>query len=346
MSVAYQSWEVSSGPTLAYTIGGQGNFCVTEGSNYRIPLQQDNVMRGLTAGSLCGQSHEADASAEDMRCHCEASNLSKQRAPFVLASSQASRRTLSDEQFVATQKQGASNFVRSASRPASIGRLSRRCHVFSDSMWNPSHISTLDSVSEDNPSENCEPAKDRGLEPDTISSSSSVSDTLGESLCTSEDASDVATGETEAESSYRGPLDDFSSLEDSLPSKKGLSRFYTGKSQSFSCLADVVSVKDLAKPENPYNVRKRKISGCSGNLDRPRLHPFRNGATGIFKKPIHNKYTLSLAVAMSSKDVSFDAEAEEHDLQAALGDSRSVKAPFRSYSVSDLQGGEIHFSHH
>ncbi|KAH9306106.1 hypothetical protein KI387_010510, partial [Taxus chinensis] len=39
---------------------------------------------------------------------------------------------------------------------------------------------------------------------------------------------------------------------------KGLSNFYAGKSQSFSCLADVKGVEELAKPEQSYK-RKKKL---------------------------------------------------------------------------------------
>eukprot|EP00253_Pinus_taeda_P026830 PITA_26830 len=47
-----------------------------------------------------------------------------------------------------------------------------------------------------------------------------------------------------------GPLFHLESLRDSLPPRKrGLSNFFTGKSQSFTSLADVKCAEDLAKPE-------------------------------------------------------------------------------------------------
>ncbi|OMO86115.1 hypothetical protein CCACVL1_09779 [Corchorus capsularis] len=56
-------------------------------------------------------------------------------------------------------------------------------------------------------------------------------------------------------------LASLSSIEDSLPIKRGLSNHYTGKSKSFASLSDisssVSSVKDLQKPENPFNKRRR-----------------------------------------------------------------------------------------
>nr|ADE77387.1 unknown [Picea sitchensis] len=47
-----------------------------------------------------------------------------------------------------------------------------------------------------------------------------------------------------------GPLFHMKSLRESLPSRKrGLSNYFTGKSQSFTSLVDVKCVEDLAKPE-------------------------------------------------------------------------------------------------
>jgi hypothetical protein len=47
-----------------------------------------------------------------------------------------------------------------------------------------------------------------------------------------------------------GPLFHMNSHRAGLPScKRGLSNFFTGKSQSFTSLADVKCVEDLAKPE-------------------------------------------------------------------------------------------------
>ncbi|KAK7301955.1 hypothetical protein RJT34_12832 [Clitoria ternatea] len=56
-------------------------------------------------------------------------------------------------------------------------------------------------------------------------------------------------------SSSDGPLNDMSSLFQQLPIKRGLSKYYQGKSQSFTSLTNVRSLEDLAKPENPYNKR-------------------------------------------------------------------------------------------
>ncbi|XP_038884123.1 protein virilizer homolog [Benincasa hispida] len=49
------------------------------------------------------------------------------------------------------------------------------------------------------------------------------------------------------------------SLEESLPIKRGLSNHFSGKSKSFVNLAEAKSVKDIEKPENSFNKRRRVL---------------------------------------------------------------------------------------
>ncbi|PON77398.1 hypothetical protein TorRG33x02_240470 [Trema orientale] len=52
---------------------------------------------------------------------------------------------------------------------------------------------------------------------------------------------------------------DMGSLRTNLPSnRRGLSRYYSGKSRSFTCMADVQCVEDLKKPEHIPDAKKRK----------------------------------------------------------------------------------------
>ncbi|KAI4962730.1 hypothetical protein ZWY2020_025860 [Hordeum vulgare] len=66
-----------------------------------------------------------------------------------------------------------------------------------------------------------------------------------------------------------GGLASLDALDDALPVKRGLSSFFSGKSRSFANLQDVAvagttSSKDvLAKPENPFNKRRRILRCCS-----------------------------------------------------------------------------------
>ncbi|XP_010417211.1 PREDICTED: uncharacterized protein LOC104702976 [Camelina sativa] len=93
-------------------------------------------------------------------------------------------------------------------------------------------------------------------------SSDSSSSSIGES---SENEEEEEEEEDDAVS-YRGvggTLDSFSSsLEDSLPIKRGLSNHYVGKSKSFGNLMEAASnnnAKDLEKFENPFNKRRRLV---------------------------------------------------------------------------------------
>lgn len=187
------------------------------------------------------------------------------------------------------------------------------------SLWS-SYSSKLSVVSEDKPWDSSSPLC--GSQEDG-SSLSSLRCSGESSSCSLEDASEV-------QSRYKGPLASMCSLEEALPCKRGLSGFFAGKSRSFSCLADVTSVKDLVKPENAYARKRKYVSACIGNGDRSRMHPMRSGALGISKKNFHNsKYTVALAVALS---------AEEGKPEARF--SRN-SAPPRSYSLSDLQGAGL-----
>ncbi|GAV84349.1 hypothetical protein CFOL_v3_27793 [Cephalotus follicularis] len=56
-----------------------------------------------------------------------------------------------------------------------------------------------------------------------------------------------------------GPLYELSELMLQLPIKRGLSKYYDGQSQSFTSLASVNSIEDLAKKGNLY---RTKIKSC------------------------------------------------------------------------------------
>ncbi|CAA6670346.1 unnamed protein product [Spirodela intermedia] len=61
------------------------------------------------------------------------------------------------------------------------------------------------------------------------------------------------------------------SLEESLPVKRGLSNWFSGKSKSFACLSEAAalgSAKDMAKKENPFNKRRRILTTCKASWQR------------------------------------------------------------------------------
>ncbi|KAF1002279.1 hypothetical protein AG4045_003271 [Apium graveolens] len=95
----------------------------------------------------------------------------------------------------------------------------------------------------------------------TSSSSTSIgedSSALNGSL-TSLDTEDDASS---ASANSSGSLCDLTDLVPQLPIKKGLSKFYQGKSQSYTSLSRVKSIEDLPKKESPYN-NKRKLMKSS-----------------------------------------------------------------------------------
>ncbi|CAN6337033.1 unnamed protein product [Urochloa humidicola] len=78
---------------------------------------------------------------------------------------------------------------------------------------------------------------------------------------------------------------DMTSMMSQLPAKKGLSRYYEGKSQSFACMSEVRCLEDLRKKDNPY---KQKIKSCKSYV----------ALGGMAKKPSSDSCAdLSLAAA-------------------------------------------------
>lgn len=379
MSVAYQSWEVASGPTMGYNMAIQsrsnmcaespppdassynGNTLVTLNSpdslfralasssdmsnslNSKVPMQPEHVIKGFSSLSL-HPPQEVEAmnskgldlnqlNSKESTTHGFASQHRMPGSAFDLRNPTA---------FVSTLDKN----LRSLSPLHSClakSSFPEGCHGFLDAYNTAKH--TLDVVVEDKALEDgctrvCNGSGD-DFEIDSLSSLSthsisSLHDMPGDGQTSSGDGSS-GTGEAEVQSAYRGLS---SSYAGTSPPKKGLSRFYAGKSRSFSCLADVVSVKDLAKPESPY-AKKRKCNVGRSLNGRPQLPPLQKGVASISKRLPHNngKSTLVLAVVMSAKEEGCDA-THEKGLQKCAGMERwqGSSLASRSYSLSDLQG--------
>ncbi|EHA8590482.1 hypothetical protein COCNU_scaffold019319G000020 [Cocos nucifera] len=84
----------------------------------------------------------------------------------------------------------------------------------------------------------------------------------------------------------KGPLDELSSLMAQLPIKRGLSKYYEGKSQSYSSLSDVRCLADLPKKETPYRRKMKSCKSYAGGLDGS---PESNHVPGNSSKTISNK---------------------------------------------------------
>ncbi|KAF3531930.1 hypothetical protein DY000_02038433 [Brassica cretica] len=86
----------------------------------------------------------------------------------------------------------------------------------------------------------------------------------GVSRSSAKDSSD-STEDASSSFSSNGAFDDLSDLISQLPTiheKKGLSKYYKGKSQSFTSLANVTCLADLVK-------RRPRMKTCSKRLYRP-----------------------------------------------------------------------------
>ncbi|XP_062230012.1 protein OXIDATIVE STRESS 3 LIKE 1-like [Phragmites australis] len=123
-------------------------------------------------------------------------------------------------------------------------------------------------------------------------------------------------GDGEVQSSYRGPFDTMDALQDALPNnRRGVSKFYNGKSSSVLDVADAVSspqpAKSLANPGNP-SPKKRKgflPFGFSWNKSRSKESISRGGVTN---SPKSCRKTLSPAVTSCNPRSSRSNNEHEH----------------------------------
>ncbi|KAK6927723.1 hypothetical protein RJ641_006314 [Dillenia turbinata] len=148
-----------------------------------------------------------------------------------------------------------------------------------------------------------------------------------------------------------GTLGSLTSLEESLPIKRGISNHYNGKSKSFaslSSLSEEASVKDLEKTENPFNKRRRTLLASKWNWSSS---PYKKSSFYSWKNQPTTSMPL-LAALDEQQDQeeeedhphnqSEEVEEKEHDeekqTQQALKSEK--KRNFKSiscFSLSDLQ---------
>ncbi|XP_068646708.1 protein OXIDATIVE STRESS 3-like [Aristolochia californica] len=106
-----------------------------------------------------------------------------------------------------------------------------------------------------------------------LSCESGVSSALSEDFAEDENSSASSASISSSSSSSdrlavaAGPLYEMSTLMEQLPFKRGLSKFFNGKSQSFTSLSNVICVEDLAKPDNPYKKKLKSCKSYGGGLD-------------------------------------------------------------------------------
>ncbi|XP_023537024.1 uncharacterized protein LOC111798231 [Cucurbita pepo subsp. pepo] len=114
--------------------------------------------------------------------------------------------------------------------------------------------------------------REDGVSEASISTENSINSFESFSSELLEDASSTSTSSLSlsslSSSQSSGPLYELSELMANLPIKRGLSKFYNGKSQSFTSLASAKSLEDLAK-----KVKKMKCcKSYGGSLDAQRSY--------------------------------------------------------------------------
>jgi hypothetical protein len=145
-----------------------------------------------------------------------------------------------------------------------------------------------------------------GQTADYSSESSSSIGTPGDSEDEeSEEDDDVSSKEL----GLRG-LASMSSLEDSLPSKRGLSNHYKGKSKSFGNLGEIGSVKEVPKQENPLN-KRRRLQICN-KLARRSFYSWQN--------------PKSMPLLPVNEDEDDDDEEDVEDLKSGFDENKSTSS--------------------
>ncbi|KAG8059845.1 hypothetical protein GUJ93_ZPchr0002g23383 [Zizania palustris] len=110
----------------------------------------------------------------------------------------------------------------------------------------------------------------------------------------SAESTELADDASSSSSSSADHYFEMSALMTQLPFKRGLSRFFDGKSQSFASLAAAASLEDLAKPPKK---RLKPSQSCGGGLDAHRgriLSPRRHCPKAAGAKKAHAGRTLSV----------------------------------------------------
>ncbi|XP_051136275.1 protein OXIDATIVE STRESS 3-like [Andrographis paniculata] len=130
----------------------------------------------------------------------------------------------------------------------------------------------------------------------SFSSCSSSSSSIGDE--STEESSSMSSSDSSATaddaSSYNPNPYDLSEIMSQLPIKRGLSKFYTGKSESFTALAKVKTLEDLAKKTTSISYRTHhcnhlKASKSCGNVLRS--YNNNNNNNKLIPKPTISKKT-------------------------------------------------------
>nr|CAD1825066.1 unnamed protein product [Ananas comosus var. bracteatus] len=164
----------------------------------------------------------------------------------------------------------------------------------------------------------------------------------------------------------QGPLDALDALEESLPIRRGISKFYCGKSKSFTMLTDApsssTSAEGLAKPENAYTRKRKNLLAFSIMCNKPQYEESMSTEGSVAKRAASSSRSPFSPLARSSSGMSSsysNEEEHEQNLQQlpplhpngrasattttfaspiASSPSETPSFPLRSFSLNDLRG--------
>lgn len=193
-------------------------------------------------------------------------------------------------------------------------------------------------------------------------SSSSSSSSIGRNSDDSPAGRSSSDGDgEEVQSSFKpGGLDNLETLEEVLPIKRSISKFYAGKSKSFTSLADaasISSVKEIVKPEDAYTRKRKNLLAHNNFFGKNRSYLPGMGNGGIYKRPINSRSSSALAASVSCSDSNYSSKSlnsspsspclsrpplppqtRRYRNESSLSPPEQKLNAWRSFSLSDLQG--------
>ncbi|KAG8367146.1 hypothetical protein BUALT_Bualt16G0042300 [Buddleja alternifolia] len=229
--------------------------------------------------------------------------------------------------------------------------FAHRNMAFASSIYNSAELSGADQRFED--------AQQVVLDDRSGSLSSSSTSSIGKNSDDSSRGGGGGCDGEEVQSEYKGgPLDSLEALEDVLPVKKSISKFYCGKSKSFTSLSDAATfstIEDITKPENAYTKKRKNLLAFNNFWDKNH-NILRGSKGGISKRPTNSRSMLSLAATMNCSEANSGETSNSNSssgcclpplpphARRAIQIERSSSPPadkfssWRSFSLSDLQG--------
>nr|GEZ63652.1 hypothetical protein [Tanacetum cinerariifolium] len=158
-----------------------------------------------------------------------------------------------------------------------------------------------------------------------------------------DDDVDVSDGEVTSKDDS-GAFSGLNELEAALPIKRGISKFYDGKSKSYGSLADaakVSSIQDIVKKEDAYSRKRKNMIAHTVLLEKLCNSSSENGVPKRLARCAESGETAkksSLMVGGGRPPLYRNGRKAVND--GSLDSSRGVyRAPRRSLSLSDLMSG-------